>query len=135
MAELYVLWGDMESARQYAAYALRFIKSQQERQPDRESQEKLLANFHAILGWRQVLLGEIGDAKTLAGRALDEDPDCYRAHNAFGLAYLREGDVFQAMRSFSRSMTIHPHQPEIERWLEEALRNTKGAERHDEEAS
>ncbi|MBU4548282.1 MAG: tetratricopeptide repeat protein, partial [Euryarchaeota archaeon] len=54
---------------------------------------------------------EYSEALTLFQKALEIDPDCYKAHNEMGYAYGNMGDLQEALKSFDSSLNIKitPH--------------------------
>lgn len=123
MAEIYLYYeNDPQTARAHAAGALQVVNDYLKAGVlDVASPSGVVADLRALIGLCLLVQGHAEDAQLLAGQALQEDDDCYRAHNIFGLLYMQQGKIVPAMRSLGTSLRLMPDQPEIKRWLEAAL--------------
>jgi Tfp pilus assembly protein PilF len=113
---------DPQTARRYGVSALHVVKDRLERGVlEVPYPERVVADIRALVGLCLLAEGNADVAQTLAMQALEEDDDCFRAHNVFGLLYIQQGKTVQAMRSLCASLRLKPDQPEIKRWLEDAF--------------
>jgi Tfp pilus assembly protein PilF len=122
LAEIYIRQSDPQSAHYYATQSLQVIMGLRGRgMMGDAAPDSVFADIHALVGMCFLLQGRYEEAQALAGQALSEDEGCHWAHNIFGRIYLQQGKIVPAMRSFSASLRLKPDQPDIQRWLEEAL--------------
>ncbi len=122
LAEVYLEMGDTASAHDSASLALQAVRDLYQRKALHvRFPEAIFADLHALLGLCFLFQENSSAAQTLAAQALEEDPECFRAFNVFGLLYIRQGKTLPALRSLTRSLLLNPDQPEIQKWMEEAL--------------
>jgi tetratricopeptide (TPR) repeat protein len=120
-AEICLEAGNSSGAQAYAAQALARTREQMDDRPLTGAMRRDIADAQALAATALFEQGQFESALALAGEALRNDSQCYRALNVFGRHYAHLGQVASAMRSFVASLRISADQPQIELWLEQAL--------------